>query len=1111
MNKTYRTIWSESSGAWVAVSELAGAAGKSSRSARKSQLALVLLAGAGLLSPYAANAQYTALGSGGVATGNGSLAIGGGVLYPDTANGANATAIGAGTSAAGIGAAALGGSSSAVADHSTAVGYGSTASALNAFAAGGGVATAANAAAIGYSVTASALNAVAMGNTATAAGGASLAVGQNVSAIQTLDTALGANSVANSGTGGQAALAIGVQSSATATAATAIGLQATASGLQSFAIGSFNAALGDLSVAIGNASNAEGYGAFAMGTGANALGEESIAFGANAIAYSTNSIALGQSQVWGANGIAAGTDNYVLGDNSGAFGNSNNLGTPRGDPGTANIPTGSYAIGNNNTVTANNAFVLGNGVTIPDGLDGAVALGNASTVAAPHPTSTGSINGMTYNYAGGDPTSVVSVGASGAERQITNVAAGQVTSTSTDAINGSQLYATNQSISAANSAGLNFTDAAGNVVHENLGGTLPIIGATTAVAGMALDSTVPTAGTYSAKNVQTVADPTTGKVQVQIADNPNFTSVTTGDTVMNITGVTVNGGANGPVSLTGAGLNNGGNTITNVAAGVSGTDAVNVNQLNTVSAAANAGWDVSAQGANATNVGPNSTTGTKVDLNNTDGNIVVSKTATSNDVTFNLSNDVNVANSVTVGGPGGTSVTSSGVTTGGGTGPSLTTSGINAANTTITNVAPGAVNSTSTDGVNGSQLYQVQLQIPGQWVGGGNTTYQMGNPANGPVTITNVAAGKNPTDAVNVSQLTNVQNSISDQGLNFTDAAGNVVHENLGGTLPIIGATTAVAGVTLDTSTPTSGSYSARNVQSVADPVTGKVQLQIADNPVFSSVTTGNTLLNGNGLTITGGPSVTLMGIDAGGMTITGVAPGVNGTDAVNVNQLTALQSKVDSLGSTVATDIGGGSTYNTSTGAVSAPVNNTNTPAQAPSDKWVTGNPTTYVPPVASGTNSTAVGSGAVSSGSNSVAIGNNSNDGGRSNVVSVGAPGAERQISNVAAGTQLTDAVNVGQLNNAMSQTQQQFTQLGNVVDGYHKDAMAGTAAAMAMANLPQAYLPGRSMASAAVATTGGQSSVAVGVSSLSDNGKWVIKVSGSGNTRGQFGVAAGAGFHW
>src|SRR6185312_8146315 len=103
-----------------------------------------------------------------------------------------------------------------------------------------------------------------------------------------------------------------------------------------------------------------------------------------------------------------------------------------------------------NNISANNAFVLGSGVTIAAGLDGAVALGNASVVAASNPTASTTINGTTYTFAGGTPAAgrVVSVGSVDNDRQITNVAAGQLNTNSTDAVNGSQLFATNQAVDA---------------------------------------------------------------------------------------------------------------------------------------------------------------------------------------------------------------------------------------------------------------------------------------------------------------------------------------------------------------------------------------------------------------------------------------------------------------------------------------------------------------------------------------------------------------------------------------------------------------------------------------------------------------------------------------
>ena len=164
-----------------------------------------------------------------------------------------------------------------------------------------------------------------------------------------------------------------------------------------------------------------------------------------------------------------------------------------------------------------------------------------------------------------------------------------------------------------------------------------------------------------------------------------------------------------------------------------------------------------------------------------------------------------------------------------------------------------------------------------------------------------------------------------------------------------------------------------------------------------------------------------------------------------------------------------------------------------------------------ASGDGSTAIGQGATSSGSNSAAIGNNSNDGGRNNVVSVGSAGAERQVTNVAPGTQGTDAVNLNQLNQMGSQLGNQIGNLQNQINANQRDANAGIAGAMAMAGMPQAYQPGKSMVAAGAAGYHGQSAIAVGMSRISDNGRWVTKFSGSANTRGQVGVAVGAGYQW
>ncbi|MDR0245114.1 MAG: YadA-like family protein [Burkholderia sp.] len=156
-----------------------------------------------------------------------------------------------------------------------------------------------------------------------------------------------------------------------------------------------------------------------------------------------------------------------------------------------------------------------------------------------------------------------------------------------------------------------------------------------------------------------------------------------------------------------------------------------------------------------------------------------------------------------------------------------------------------------------------------------------------------------------------------------------------------------------------------------------------------------------------------------------------------------------------------------------------------------------------ASGSDGLAIGNNATTPGNNSVALGNNA-VADRDNTVSIGAPGLERQITNVAAGTAPTDAVNVQQLRD----------QIGSVrsdVDHYRRDASGGIASAVAIANLPQASLAGESMVSLAGGTYSGQSAVAFGLSTATRNGRWIVKASGSTNTRGTVAVGAGAGYRW
>ena len=198
-------------------------------------------------------------------------------------------------------------------------------------------------------------------------------------------------------------------------------------------------------------------------------------------------------------------------------------------------------------------------------------------------------------------------------------------------------------------------------------------------------------------NITTEAKP--NGVQVKLNKVLNVTSVKAGDTTINNDGLTVNGGP----SVTKSGINAGNQKITGVEAGTDDKDAVNVSQLNDVKKVANKGWNLTANGTNSSNVAPGET----VDLNNTDGNIQITKNATDDNVTFNLNKTINVTNVNAAGNvtAGDTVLNTDGLTIAGG--PSVTKSGVNAGSNKVTNVADGEVNAKSKDAVNGSQLYSL--------------------------------------------------------------------------------------------------------------------------------------------------------------------------------------------------------------------------------------------------------------------------------------------------------------------------------------------------------------------------------------------------------------------
>ena len=222
-------------------------------------------------------------------------------------------------------------------------------------------------------------------------------------------------------------------------------------------------------------------------------------------------------------------------------------------------------LGSSASVTGKNGVALGNNTKVAN--ENAVAIGNGSETAAAVATPSATINGVAHNFAGVNPASTVSVGKAGSERTITNVAAGRISATSTDAINGSQLYAVTSEIDkgVAYAGDVKAAAAAANKFTRKLGEQTNIIGGVT-------DTSKLTDG-----NIGVVSNGT-DTLNIKLAKNVKVDSVTTGNTVINNDGLTVGG----KTYVTNNGLNANNQKVTNVADGqvaAGSKDAVNGGQL----------------------------------------------------------------------------------------------------------------------------------------------------------------------------------------------------------------------------------------------------------------------------------------------------------------------------------------------------------------------------------------------------------------------------------------------------------------------------------------------------------------------------------------------------
>jgi len=375
--------------------------------------------------------------------------------------------------------------------------------------------------------------------------------------------------------------AIGVNSMSKGAASTSIGVIARSWGKNSLAIGSQAGAYGDKSTSLGD-TNTVGFDM----TDGTTSGAASSAVGTDNKVYGNNSYVIGGGNTIGsatitetteANGdkikkVTAGT---VKGSTAGAFGYKNTVTTDN-----------AYVVGNNSAASADGAMVLGssasvtgkNGVALGNNTkvahENAVAIGNGSETAAAVATPSATINGVTHNFAGVNPASTVSVGKAGAERTITNVAAGRISATSTDAINGSQLYAVTSEVDkgVAYAGDVKAAAAAANKFTRKLGEQTNIVGGVT-------DTSKLTDG-----NIGVISNGT-DTLNIKLAKDLKVDSVTTGNTVINNNGLTVGG----KTYVTNNGINANNAPITNVASGGTiDSNAANIGDVKKAAAGAKA-------------------------------------------------------------------------------------------------------------------------------------------------------------------------------------------------------------------------------------------------------------------------------------------------------------------------------------------------------------------------------------------------------------------------------------------------------------------------------------------------------------------------------------------
>ncbi|EEC0577936.1 autotransporter adhesin SadA [Salmonella enterica] len=753
--------------------------------------------------------------------------------------------------------------------------------------------------------------------------------------------------------------------------------------------------------------------------------------------------------------------------------------------------------------------------------------------------------------------------------KITNVAAGELSEESTDAVNGSQLFETNEKVDQ------NTTDIAANTTNitqnstaiENLNTSVSDIN--TSITGLTDNALLwdEDIGAFSANHggsISKITNVAAGALSEDSTDAVNGSQLyeTNQKVDQNTSAI-----ADINTSITNLGTDalswddeegafsashgtSGTNKITNVAAGEiasDSTDAVNGSQLyetNMLISQYNESISQLAGDTSETYITENGT-GVKYIRTNDNGLEGQDAYATGNGATAVGYNAVaSGASSLALGENSSSSIEGSIALGSGSTSNRAISSGIRATSVTSDGVVIG-YNTTDRELLGALSL------------GTDGVSYRQ---------ITNVADGSEAQDAVTVRQLQNAIGAVATTPTKYYHANSTEEDSLAVGTDSLaMGAKTIVnadAGIGIGL-----------NTLVMADAING---IAIGSN---ARANHANSIAMGNGSQTTRGAQTDYtaynmdtpqnsvgefsVGSEDGQRQITNVAAGSADTDAVNVSQLKVTDSRVAANTESI-------NNLNTQVSSLDTRVTNIENGigdiVTTGSTKYFKTN-TDGVDANAQGADSVAIGSGSIAAAENSVALGTNS-VADEANTVSVGSSTQQRRITNVAAGVNNTDAVNVAQLKaseagsvryetnadgsvnysvlnlgdgsggttrignvsaavndtdavnyaqlkrsveEANTYTDQKMGEINSKIKGVENKMSGGIASAMAMAGLPQAYAPGANMTSIAGGTFNGESAVAIGISMVSESGGWVYKLQGTSNSQGDYSAAIGAGFQW